>query len=73
MNEYYFNLNLSYEKCMDYYHGRFSFIQVTTDGGKTIRFAAHYLRPYVSQVGIKSRFRMTLTNTNKFVKLERVV
>ncbi|HCP98256.1 MAG: hypothetical protein ACI9H9_000252 [Pseudoalteromonas tetraodonis] len=72
MIEHYFYINLSYNECMDYYHGRYSSIQVTADSGKTIRFAAHYLRPFMSSLGIRGRFRLILSNENKFIRLERV-
>ena len=49
---------------MDYYHGRYSSIQVTADSGKTIRFSAHYLRPFISSLGIRGRFRLILSNEN---------
>ena len=65
MIEYYFTLRLSYNECMDYYHGRFSSIQVVEDGGKTIRFAATHLRPFISSLGVRGRFRLLLTPENK--------
>ena len=46
MNEYYFALYLSYSECLDYYFcGKYKSVQVTEDGGKTVRFDAHHLRP----------------------------
>ncbi|MDN3483999.1 DUF2835 family protein [Pseudoalteromonas sp. Scap03] len=72
MIEHYFSMHLSYTKCMDYYHGRYSSIQVTADSGKTIRFSAHHLRPFISSLGIRGRFRLILSNENKFIRLERV-
>lgn len=72
MIEHYFYINLGYNECMDYYHGRYSSIQVTADSGKIIRFAAHYLRPFMSSLGIRGRFRLILSNENKFIRLERV-
>ncbi|KPZ54706.1 hypothetical protein AN391_02861 [Pseudoalteromonas sp. P1-13-1a] len=57
---------------MDYYHGRYSSVQVVEDNGKTIRFAASHLRPYISSIGIRGRFRLLLTPENKFIRLERI-
>jgi hypothetical protein len=57
---------------MDYYHGRFSSVQVVEDNGKTIRFAASHLRPYISSIGLRGRFRLLLTPENKFIRLERI-
>ncbi|WP_033017172.1 DUF2835 domain-containing protein [Pseudoalteromonas sp. BSi20652] len=72
MIEYYFSLRLSYNECMDYYHGRFSSVQVVEDGGKTVRFSANHLRPFITSLGIRGRFRMLLTLENKFIRIERV-
>ena len=72
MIEYYFNLTLSYNDCMDYYHGRFSSLQVVEEGGKRIHFSANHLRPYISSLGIRGRFRILLTPENKFIRIERV-
>ncbi|MCF7499335.1 MULTISPECIES: DUF2835 domain-containing protein [Pseudoalteromonas] len=72
MNEYYFSLYLSYSKCLDYYHGKYKSVQVTEDGGKTVRFDAEHLRPFISSIGIRGRFRLILTEQNRFLKLEKV-
>ncbi|MBH0067831.1 DUF2835 domain-containing protein [Pseudoalteromonas sp. NZS100] len=72
MIEYYFSLRLSYSECMDYYHGRFSSLQVVEDGGKTVRFSANHLRPFITSLGIRGRFRMLLTPENKFIRIEQV-
>ncbi|MBB1448373.1 DUF2835 family protein, partial [Pseudoalteromonas sp. SG41-6] len=46
--------------------------QVVEDGGKRIRFSANHLRPYISSLGIRGRFRILLTPENKFIRIERV-
>ena len=72
MNEYYFSLYLRYSKCLDHYHGKYKSVQVTEDGGKTVRFDAEHLRPFISSIGIRGRFRLILTEQNRFLKLEKV-
>jgi hypothetical protein len=72
MIEYYFSLRLTYNECMDYYYGRYKSVQVVEDSGKTIRFAANYLRPFITSLGIRGRFRLLLTPENQFIRLERV-
>ena len=42
------------------------------DGGKTVRFDAEHLRPFISSIGIRGRFRLILTEQNRFLKLEKV-
>ncbi|MEH6393769.1 DUF2835 domain-containing protein [Pseudoalteromonas sp.] len=72
MIEYYFLLNLTYKQCMDYYEGKYTSVQVTEDGGKKVRFAASHLRPFISSLGVRGRFRLLLTPEHKFLRLERV-
>ncbi|KPV94523.1 hypothetical protein AN214_03449 [Pseudoalteromonas sp. P1-9] len=71
-NTYYFSINLNYQECMAYYKGHYTSIQVLSDCGKTIRFAAEKLRPFMSSIGIKGRFRIHLTTENKFISIEKV-
>lgn len=72
MTEYYFSLNMSYQQCLDYYNGKYTSVQIVEDGGKTVRFAAKYLRPFISSLGIRGRFRLLLTPEYQFIRLERV-
>lgn len=72
MTEYYFYLNLTYEDCMDYYHGYVKFIQVVEDGGKRVRFPAVHIRRFVSSLGVRGRFRLCLNPDNSFMSLEKV-
>ncbi len=72
MKEYYFALYLSYSECLDYYYGKYKSVQVTEDGGRTVRFDACYLRPFISSLGIRGRFKLTLTVNNQFLKLEKI-
>jgi hypothetical protein len=57
---------------MDYYNGRYKSVQVIEDGGKKVRFSANHLRPFISTLGIRGRFRLLLTEENKFIRIERV-
>lgn len=70
--QFYFTLSLTSKECLDYYKGHFQHIQVVADSGERIRFDAVKLRPFVSKIGIKGRFRLTLDSNNRFVSLERV-
>ena len=72
MIEYYFSLSMSYQQCMDYYYGKYTSVQIVEDGGRTVRFSAKYLRPFVSSIGIRGRFRLLLTSENQFIRLEKV-
>ncbi|WP_084659617.1 DUF2835 domain-containing protein [Vibrio sonorensis] len=70
MNHYYFTLNISYQQFLSHYSGAASSVLVTTDQGLRIQLPASRFRPYLSQIGIKGRFRLTTDQNNKFVKLE---
>lgn len=72
MVEYYFYLSLTYDECMAYYKGDFEFIQVTEDCGKRIRFPAAHIRRFVSSIGVRGRFKLSLTSQNSFVSLEKI-
>jgi hypothetical protein len=63
---------MSQKECMAYYQGQFSQIQVVSEMGKTIRLDAQKLRPFVSSLGIKGRFKLILSLEHKFISLEKV-
>ncbi|ASD66883.1 MULTISPECIES: DUF2835 domain-containing protein [Pseudoalteromonas] len=72
MKEYFFYMDLSYDKCLGYYYGHYTSVQVIEDGGKSIRFPAERIRPFISSIGIRGRFRLILDDSNKFLSLEKV-
>ncbi|PSD40987.1 DUF2835 family protein, partial [Vibrio sp. V02_P2A34T13] len=47
-----------------------SSVQVYTDQGLRLQLPASRFRPFLSQIGVKGRFRLTTDQNNKFVKLE---
>jgi hypothetical protein len=70
MNQYYFTLNISYQTFLAHYNGVASNILVVTDNGLRLQLPASRFRPFVSQIGLKGRFRLTTDQNNKFLKLE---
>ncbi|AUB88013.1 DUF2835 domain-containing protein [Vibrio anguillarum] len=70
MKQYYFTLNISYQVYLAHYSGVASSVQVYTDQGLRLQLPASRFRPFLSQIGIKGRFRLTTDQNNKFVKLE---
>ncbi|MGR5070017.1 MULTISPECIES: DUF2835 domain-containing protein [Vibrio] len=70
MNQYYFSLNISYQTFLSHYSGAASSVQVITDNGLRLQLATSKFRPFLSQLGIKGRFRLTTDQNNKFLKLE---
>ncbi|SDG94749.1 Protein of unknown function [Vibrio xiamenensis] len=70
MNYYYFNLNVSYQSFLAHYSGVASAVVVMADNGLRLQIPASRLRPFLTQLGVKGRFRLTTDQQNKFLKLE---
>ncbi|ASF99803.1 MULTISPECIES: DUF2835 domain-containing protein [Vibrio] len=70
MKQYYFTLNISYQTYLAHYSGVASSVHVYTDQGLRLQLPASRFRPFLSQIGVKGRFRLTTDQNNKFVKLE---
>lgn len=70
MKYYYFSLNITYQAYLANYSGVASNVLVVTDEGLRLQLPATRFRPFVSQIGIRGRFRLTTDGENKFIKLE---
>ncbi len=68
---YHFSMHMTVEQCQAFYAGAIKYVVVTCDDGRTIQLPVERLRPYVTQVGIRGRFRLTLGPNNKFISLEK--
>ena len=71
MQEYYFSIHITYQDFEALYRGSVRNVQVVADSGKSIRLPAIKFVPWLSQLGIRGRFKLTLTTENKFVSLEK--
>lgn len=69
-NQYTFRLNISYHTFLQHYNGAASQVLVVSEQGLKIQIPATRLRPFLSQLGVKGRFRLITDQNNKFVKLE---
>ncbi len=70
MKQYTFRLDVPYQTFLQYYSGAASSVVVYTEQGLRLQIPAARLRPFLSQIGIKGRFRLVIDQNNKFVKLE---
>ncbi|OIQ26373.1 DUF2835 domain-containing protein [uncultured Vibrio sp.] len=70
MKQYNFSLNITYQAFLDHYSGAASVVHVVTDSGLRIQLPAVKFRAFLSQIGVKGRFRLTTDQNNKFLKLE---
>lgn len=68
---YNFSMHMTVEQCHNYYLGAIKYVVVTCDDGKTLQLPVEKLRPFMSGVGVRGRFRLTLGDNNKFVSLEK--
>lgn len=69
---YIFNGFISAEKCQQYYRGTVRYIIVTADSGERVQLAFRHFQPYISQLGVRGRFRLTLTDNGDFLQLEKI-
>ncbi|EPT1008499.1 DUF2835 domain-containing protein [Vibrio parahaemolyticus] len=70
MKHYYFTLNIPYQTFLSHYSGATSSVQVMTNNGLRLQLPAAKFRPFLSQLGVRGRFRLTTDQNNKFLKLE---
>lgn len=69
---YVFSGFISAEKCQQYYRGEVRYAIVTADSGERVQLAFRHFQPYISQLGIRGRFRLTLTENGEFLQLEKI-
>ncbi|MCG9657724.1 DUF2835 domain-containing protein [Vibrio mediterranei] len=70
MKQYYFNLSISYQNYISHYTGYASSVLVVTDERLKLQLPASRFRPFLTQLGIKGRFRLITDQNNKFIRLE---
>ena len=72
MQTFYFSLSLDYELCERLYFPTVNTVVVTAENGKRIQLPAKNLRPHVSPLGLKGRFRLIIDDNNKIKSFERM-
>mgnify|MGYP000871612629 FL=1 len=70
LKHYYFMLNIPYQTFLMHYSGAASSVVVNTDEGLRRQVSASRFRPFLSQSGLKGRFRLTTDHNNRFLQLE---
>lgn len=70
MKQYTFRLNITYQTFLQHYAGAASSVVVYSEQGLKLQIPASRLRPFLSQLGLRGRFRLVIDQDNKFVKLE---
>ncbi|WP_083938169.1 DUF2835 family protein [Algicola sagamiensis] len=69
---YFFSVNLSKELCLSFYRGETRYVHVVTDGGIRIQIPVHHFMNFVTNSGIKGRFRLVLNEKATVISLEQL-
>ncbi|CED71464.1 DUF2835 domain-containing protein [Aliivibrio wodanis] len=69
---YYFRVNVSYQSFLSHYSGAASTVLVVTEQGLSLQLPASRFRSFLTQLGVKGRFRLTTDQNNRFLNLEQV-
>jgi DNA gyrase/topoisomerase IV subunit A len=68
------SLNISEDEYVKMYHGKgraYSVFAKTTDG-KSIRFPANILQPFVTRSGVRGTFLIHCDENNRFVNIQKI-
>ncbi|MCM0150349.1 DUF2835 domain-containing protein [Photobacterium galatheae] len=72
MKRYSFSVNIPYQTFLQHYSGAASAVLVYTDEGLRLQLPASRLRPFLSQLGVRGRFRVSVSSENRLEKLEKI-
>ncbi|OAN17935.1 hypothetical protein A3K86_03185 [Photobacterium jeanii] len=69
---YTFSVNISYQAFLNHYSGAASTVVVVTDNGIRLQLPASRFRPFLSQLGVKGRFRVDVNAQNKIEQIYQI-
>ncbi len=72
MRQYLFSALLNAEQCLAYYSGEIKYVLVTTDDGVRIQLQFRHLLPFIDSLGLRGRFRLSVSEQGAFVRLEKI-
>ncbi|MEJ2765566.1 DUF2835 domain-containing protein [Photobacterium sp. MCCC 1A19761] len=72
MRHYTFSMDISYQSYLGHYSGAASTVLVVTDNGLKLQLPASRFRPFLSQLGVKGRFRVTVNAQNRIEAIEQI-
>lgn len=72
MRIYTFRLNFTSDEVLGFYQGQIKAVSVMTEQQIRLQFPFHHLKPFVSQIGIRGRFRLELSEHNQIHKIEKI-
>ena len=66
------DIYISADEYVRTYAGTARDVVTQASDGRTVRFPANILRPFVTREGIRGRFHIYFTRDNKFERIEKV-
>ncbi|MCG8315315.1 MAG: DUF2835 domain-containing protein [Pseudomonadales bacterium] len=66
------SIHISKEEYLKWYQGSASSVMATTSQGKTVRFPASILQPFVTREGVSGTFSIIFDDNNKFKEIRRI-
>jgi len=72
MPEVRFFLSITQAELLRYYQGSARSILVQATDGRTVRFPAASLRPYVTRDGVRGWFKLVFDDKGKLQRLEKI-
>jgi hypothetical protein len=66
------NLNISAEEYLSWYSGAARTVMATSVDGRSVRFPANILQPFVMRDGIRGQFCIFFNEEGKFDRIERL-
>jgi len=67
-----FSLSISAEQYQAYYRGSAKFVWVQTEDGRSLKFPASELQPFILHDGIQGRFEIVFNNQHKLVSFNKL-
>ncbi|PSW14817.1 DUF2835 domain-containing protein [Photobacterium sanctipauli] len=72
MKSFTFSAYISYNDFLNHYSGVAATVVVRTDNGLKLQLPASRFRPFLTQIGVKGRFRVTVNQDNRLQGIEQI-
>ncbi len=72
MRSFIFRVNITYQIFLQHYSGAASSVVVMTENGLKLQLPAVRLRPFLTQMGVKGRFKVAVDENNKLTTLTKL-
>lgn len=72
MSIYTFRLNFTPDDVLGFYQGYIKAVSVMSEQKVRLQFPFHHLRPFVSRIGVRGRFRLELDEANQIIRIEQI-